>query len=50
MKWYTQAGKTTTNLKVKIDFSLPGLSATKTVTWNFHVDDSAKGRYDMILL
>ena len=23
--------------------------ATKIVTWDYHVDDSAKGRYDVIL-
>ena len=44
-----QAGSSTTNLKVKIDFTLPELSATKIVTWNFHVDDYNKGRYGMIL-
>ena len=30
-------------------FTLPELSTTKIVTWNFHVDDSVEGRYDMIL-
>ena len=49
MQWPTQAGIITTNLKVKIDFTLPGISATKIVTWYFHVDDSAKCRYYMIL-
>ena len=49
MQWHTQAGKITNNLKVKIDFTSPELRATKTVTWNCHVDDSAKIRYDMIL-
>ena len=39
----------TTNINVKVDFALPELSAAKIATWNFHVDDSAKGRYDMIL-
>ena len=29
--------------------TLPELSATKLLTFNFHVDDSAKGRYDLIL-
>ena len=38
-----------TYLKVKIDFTLPALSATDVVTWTCHVEDSAKGRYDMIL-
>ena len=49
MQWNTQAGNITTNLKVKVDFTLPALSATNAVTWNCHVDDSAKGRYDIIL-
>ena len=44
MQWNTQAGNITTNLKVEIYFTLPALSATNVVTWNFHVDDSAKGR------
>ena len=42
-------GIITTNLKVEIDFTLPGLIATKIVTYNFHVYDFAKGRYDIIL-
>ena len=42
MQWNTQAGKITTNIKVKIGFNLPELSATKIVTWNLHVDDSSK--------
>ena len=49
MQWNTQAGNITTNLKVKIDFTLPALSATNVVTWNFHVDDFTKVGYDMIL-
>ena len=49
MQWHTQDGNITTNLKVKVDFTLPALSAMNVVTWNFHVYDSAKGRYDMIL-
>ena len=50
MQWHTQAGNITTNLKVKIDFTLPALSAMNVVTWRFHVDDSAKGGCDMILV
>ena len=50
MQWITQAVDITTNIKVKVDFTLPALSATNAVTWNCHVDDSAKGRYDMVLL
>ena len=48
MQWHTQAGKITTNLKVKIDFTLTELSATKIVTWDFHMDESAKDIYDMM--
>ena len=44
-----QAGISTDNLKVKIYFTLPELSATKIVTRNCHVDDSAKGRYYLIV-
>ena len=44
MKWSTQAGNITTNLKVKIYYTLPALSATNSVTWNCHLDESAKGR------
>ena len=49
MKYHTQAGSITTNLKVEIYFTLPELSTMKIVMWNFHVDDSSKGRYNMIL-
>ena len=49
MQLRTQAASITTNTKDKIDFTLPELSATNIVTWNLHVDESAKGRYDMIL-
>ena len=49
MQQHTQAGNITTNLKVKVDFTLPKLSAKNAMTWNFHVDDSAKGIYDMVL-
>ena len=45
-----QVGSITTNLKVEIDFTLPEINATKIVTWNCHVDNSAKVGYDMILV
>ena len=48
MKWKKQAGNITTNLKVKIDFTLTTLSATDVVAWRCHMDESAKGRYYMI--
>ena len=46
MQWHTQEGNITTTIKVKIYFTLTELSATKTVTWNFHADESPKA--DMI--
>ena len=46
---HTQAGGITTNIKVEMYFTLPDLIATKIVTWNFHVDESTRGIYDMIL-
>ena len=36
-------------MKVRTYFTLPELSATKTVMWKCHVDEYAKGRYYMIL-
>ena len=49
MQWHTQSGNITTNLKVKLDFTLPKLSATNVMMWNCHVNESAKVVYDMIL-
>ena len=49
MQWHTQARNVTTNIKVKVYFTLPTLSEINVVTWIFHVYDSYKGRYDMIL-
>ena len=49
MQWHTQAGKITTNSKVKIDFTLPELRTTKAMTWSCNVDDSSNGRHDIIL-
>ena len=49
MQWHIQAGNINTNLKVKVDFTLPTLSAKNVVTWNCNVDDSAKSTYNMIL-
>ena len=43
-----KSGSITTNLKVKY-FILPELSQMKIVMWGFHVDDSSKGIYGMIL-
>ena len=49
MQWQTQTGNITTDFKVKVDFTLPKLSGKNVVTWKCHVDDSAKGKYGMIL-
>ena len=49
VQWHAQAGNITTNINVKVDFTLPELSATNVVTWKFYVDDSDKISYDMIV-
>ena len=49
MQWHTQAFNIATNMRVKIYFSLPKVSRTKTMTWNYHVNESAKIRYYTIL-
>ena len=49
MKWHTQAVIMTTNLKVAIYFTLPALIMKIFVTCKCNVDESAKGRHDMIL-
>ena len=49
MQWNTQAGNIMTNLKVKINFTLPAIIEINAVTQKCHVDDSAKVRYDIIL-
>ena len=49
MQWHTQEFNITTNMKVKIDLTLPEFSATKTVTCKCNVYDSANGGYYIIL-
>ena len=49
MHGYMQARNINTNLKAKVDFTLTTLRVMNVVTWKCHVDDSTKGRYDMIL-
>ena len=46
---HTHAGNITTNLQFRINFTIPEVSATKIVTWNCHVHNSAKGKYVIIL-
>ena len=38
MQWHMQDRNITTNIKIKIDFTLPKLRATNVVTWECHVD------------
>ena len=49
MQWHTQDGNITANIKVAVGFTLPGLSPAYVVTWNCHVDEYTKGRYDTII-
>ena len=49
MRWHTQTGNITTNMKVEIYFNLPEFSTTEIIQCNCYVDDSDKYRYDMIL-
>ena len=49
VQWHTQAGNITTNIKIKVDITLPTLSATNVVMWKNHVNYLAKVRYNMIL-
>ena len=49
MKWHTQAGNITTNLKFEVEFTLPELRVTNVETWKCYVYDYANGRYCMSL-
>ena len=49
IQWHTYTGNITNNHKVKLYFTLPALSVTNFMTWKFHVGESSKSRYDMIL-
>ena len=49
MQYHTQVDIITTNLNIKMYFTLPEMSAAKIVMQKYHVDDSAKDRYDIIL-
>ena len=44
-----QACNITPNMKIWIVFTLLELRSTKIVTWNWHMDDSYKGIYVMLL-
>ena len=48
MQRHMQAGNITTNLKVKVDFTLTRLRATNVVMCKYHIYDSAKSGYDII--
>ena len=49
MQCQTQAGNITTNIKVDVDFTLPVIRSTDVVTWKCNVDESNKGKCDIIL-
>ena len=49
IQWNTHTRNVTTNFKVNIYFTLPALSTTNGVAWTYNVNDSAKGRCDMLL-
>ena len=49
IQWNVQAGNINTNIKVKVDFTVPALTATDFMTRKCHVYDSDKGRCDMIV-
>ena len=50
MEWHKQAGNITTNHTYRVYFTLPSLSVTDVVKFNFHLDDPNKGRCGMILV
>ena len=47
--WQIQARNFTTNKITKVGFYLPEFSATKIVTWKFHVGDSTESKSNIIL-
>ena len=49
MQCHTEVGNITTNLKVEVEFTLPEISVTNFMACKYHVDESDKGRYNMIL-
>ena len=50
MQWQTQAENITTNFKVKLNLNLPAFSVPNIVMCKCCVDDSARCRYNMILV
>ena len=49
MQLHKKSGNITTTLKVDVDLTLSTLSTMNVMMWKCYVDDSAKGRYDIIL-
>ena len=39
VRWSTQGGDFNTDYTFKVENALVGLNLTKSVTWNFHLDD-----------
>ena len=48
-QWKIQVVNIATNKKVKVYFTLPEFTTKKIMTSNFHVDEPAKIRFNMIL-
>ena len=46
---HKQAYNITIKLKAEVDFTVTELSAKHVVAWKCQVDDSSKGRYNIIL-
>ena len=49
MQWKIQVGNPNTDIEVKIDSTLPEFSMTIIAKWECHMDESAIGRYNVIL-
>ena len=49
IQWHSQDDNITTNIKVKVNFTLPALGVKNVVTCKCYVENSAKDRYGMIL-
>jgi hypothetical protein len=43
-KWKTLGGTFTTNYEPLLDLKFPGLSTSKVVTWQAHVDDNSSSK------
>ena len=49
LKWKIKADNITNHHNIRIDFTLTEFIETHNLTWRFHVYESAKSRYHMII-